>query len=200
MPKYFVYKLTTDNGGAPCVTDDLLTLAICKPSIRSAAAPQDWVFGFGSNALENKLIYVAQITDKLKDGIYYEPGRYSRRADCMYEKDQTGHFNPKKDNQHPFHGSDAHTLRDLGKYPRYPRAQVLLSTNFRYLGKKGFPAMSADLLAFARSLRQGHRSNFESQPNVTRMLRNIQKDLWQAYSSMKVGTRTHTDHTLPCNR
>ena len=37
MSKSFVYKLTVDNGGAPCVSEDLLTLAICKPSVRSAA-------------------------------------------------------------------------------------------------------------------------------------------------------------------
>lgn len=34
MPKIYFYKLTADNGGAPCVQDGLLSLAICKPMIR----------------------------------------------------------------------------------------------------------------------------------------------------------------------
>jgi hypothetical protein len=31
------YKLTADNGGAPCVRYGLLSLAICKPMIRKTA-------------------------------------------------------------------------------------------------------------------------------------------------------------------
>jgi len=37
MPKIYFYKLTCDDGGAPCVQDGLLSLAICKPMIRSTA-------------------------------------------------------------------------------------------------------------------------------------------------------------------
>ena len=41
MPRIYFYKLTTDNGGAPCVQDNLLSLAICKPMIRMAAQVGD---------------------------------------------------------------------------------------------------------------------------------------------------------------
>ena len=54
MNRFFLYKLTTDNGGAPCVTPDLLTLAICKPKVRSAADLRDWIFGFMDNPGENR--------------------------------------------------------------------------------------------------------------------------------------------------
>jgi hypothetical protein len=37
MPKIYIYKLTSDDGGAPCVRDGILSLAICKPWIRSVA-------------------------------------------------------------------------------------------------------------------------------------------------------------------
>jgi len=37
----FMYKLTTDNGGAPCVENELLSLCICKPKIRMSAKVGD---------------------------------------------------------------------------------------------------------------------------------------------------------------
>jgi Nucleotide modification associated domain 2 len=37
MTKVYIYKLTVDDGGAPCVQDEVLSLAICKPFIRSTA-------------------------------------------------------------------------------------------------------------------------------------------------------------------
>lgn len=33
-PDIYVYKMVADNGGAPCVTGNLLSLAICKPKIK----------------------------------------------------------------------------------------------------------------------------------------------------------------------
>jgi hypothetical protein len=33
VERIYFYKLTADNGGAPCVEDGLLSLAICKPAI-----------------------------------------------------------------------------------------------------------------------------------------------------------------------
>ena len=37
MPKLYIYKMTTDNGGAPCVRDEKLSLAICMPIVRISA-------------------------------------------------------------------------------------------------------------------------------------------------------------------
>ena len=31
----YVYKMVVDNGGAPCITGKLLSLAICKPEFAS---------------------------------------------------------------------------------------------------------------------------------------------------------------------
>ena len=36
-PRFYLYKMTVDDGGAPCVQDRMLTLAICKPTIRRVA-------------------------------------------------------------------------------------------------------------------------------------------------------------------
>ena len=61
-----VYKMMTHNGGAPCVHDDLLSLAICKPKIRKAAPIGSLIFGFGK-ALGGRLIYTARVTGELID-------------------------------------------------------------------------------------------------------------------------------------
>ena len=74
--KIYFYKMIVDNGGAPCVQDGLLSLAICKPQIRSTIDTNDFIIGFGSNVLDNKLIYIAKITDKLLDGEYYKQEKY----------------------------------------------------------------------------------------------------------------------------
>ncbi|MFM8479413.1 MAG: hypothetical protein ACKOEO_26795 [Planctomycetaceae bacterium] len=46
--KVYVYKIVVDNGGAPCVHDRLLSLAICKPAIRRTAQAGDLIFAFGT--------------------------------------------------------------------------------------------------------------------------------------------------------
>jgi hypothetical protein len=44
-PWPYVYKLTVDDGGAPCTDGGLLTLAICKPGIRTHAGVGDFICG-----------------------------------------------------------------------------------------------------------------------------------------------------------
>ena len=51
MSKIYIYKMTVDDGGAPCLRDGILSLAICKPAIRSAAEPGSLVLGFAGNEL-----------------------------------------------------------------------------------------------------------------------------------------------------
>jgi hypothetical protein len=66
MRRIYFYKLIVDNGGAPCIRGGLLSLAICKPMIRSTAEPGDLIFGFAAGSLDrnNRLIYIARITSK----------------------------------------------------------------------------------------------------------------------------------------
>jgi hypothetical protein len=67
MRKLYFYKVRVDNEGAPCVQDGLLSLAICKPGIRSTAKEGDIVFGFAADSLheDNRFLYVARITKKV---------------------------------------------------------------------------------------------------------------------------------------
>ena len=101
----YVYKLTSDRGGAPCAppplegADPLLTLSICKPAIRRTAQPGDRLLGLTSVALATRenyplraVIYAAQVAGALDFGAYYpaENG-YGERPDCVYRFDpETG--------------------------------------------------------------------------------------------------------------
>src|SRR5436309_3565884 len=77
--RVYVYKLTVDNGGAPCVTRRLLSLAICKPNIRARACPGDWIFGFGGKDLGGRLLYIARVSERLENGSYYRDDEEARR-------------------------------------------------------------------------------------------------------------------------
>jgi Nucleotide modification associated domain 2 len=50
----YAYKMTDDNGGAPCVQDGFLTLAICKPEIRKIAKEDDIIIGIVGTAFTNR--------------------------------------------------------------------------------------------------------------------------------------------------
>jgi Nucleotide modification associated domain 2 len=50
-PMIYAYKMTDDNGGAPCVRDGFLTFAICKPEIRKIAKEDDVLIGIGGRNL-----------------------------------------------------------------------------------------------------------------------------------------------------
>src|SRR5665213_2283520 len=160
MARIYFYKLTVDDGGAPCVEDSLLSLAICKPRIRNTAGEDDLIFGFAAKSLdkENRLIYLAKIKVKLTDGTYYIDPRYAARADCIYEF-LDGEFQPKTEGQ--YHGSRDEMEHDIGK-PPYPKANVLLSNTYRYFGRLrasdyryDFPKIKEAL----QQLTQGHRVN-----------------------------------------
>lgn len=165
MPNVYIYKLTTDNGGAPCVTPDALSLALCKPLIRSSAAEGDIILGFAADSLYagNCLVYAANVTRVIEDGNYFRRREFMRRADCIYR------WNGVQFVRKPgakFHFKDTDLEHDLGKRPLYPRARVLLSIgaeNFRYYRgecriryQEKYPGVAA-LIA---RLKRGHRVNF----------------------------------------
>lgn len=164
MSKIYFYKLTVDDGGAPCVENKLLSLAICKPSIRRTSGKDDTIIGFAANSLhsDNRLIYVAKVTEKLENGDYYRKREYSERADCIYQW-RDGQFVRKANAL--YHGAEGNLQRDLGMHPEYANAKTLLSKNFCYFGaagsnayKKEFPLVAKALLA----LGQGHRVNHDA--------------------------------------
>jgi hypothetical protein len=177
MGRIYYYKLTTDNGGAPCVHDGLLSLAICKPMIRNTAVVGDLIFGFAANSMrrDNCLLYIAQVTEKVEDRRYYIDKRFATREDRIYER-RGKRFVWRAGSLH--HGPD-HVLHDLGEPPTYPKANVLLSTEFRYLGKEGsadyktrYPAIKEAV----ENLGRGHRVQ-PDEPLRMELLA-LKRDVW----------------------
>lgn len=199
-PRLYVYKLTTDNGGAPCIKRGLLSLAICKPSIRRTAQEDDWIFGFGGRKLGKRLIYIARVTKPpLEDGSYYVDDAYKGRDDRVYRRED-GKFVVR--NGAEYHRDGTQLEHDLGEPPEYTRAVTLLSDDFRYWGKKGtsdyreqFPAVAALL----DRLTQGHRVNLSDAER--RELVELQRSQWQAHPNTKVlGPPSQGDRSKLCNR
>ncbi len=154
--KIYFYKMIVDNGGAPCVQDGLLSLAICKPQIRSTINMGDFIIGFGSNALDNKLFYIAEVTNKLLNGEYYKQQEYSYRNDCLYSFDGQRYYCSREDtNYHIGNSKPADEGNDI----------VLLSNNCRYFGNKSsdnYKNRYPQLKEILENLKQGHRVNHDN--------------------------------------
>ncbi|NOJ39979.1 Nmad2 family putative nucleotide modification protein [Bradyrhizobium australiense] len=197
--RMFLYKLTVDAGVAPCVRRGLLSLAICKPSIRTSAEVDDVIFGFAANSLNplNSLIYIARVTQKLFDGEYYRAKKYAARADCIYEYKEIGRHFHLRDGV-TFHTSKRDLLRDLGRAPGYSRAEVLLSADFRYFGSRGtdeykflFPEIGRAIDFIGRGHRVNHTAGLRDQ------LLDMKDWVWHS-SSHKTAAGTKSSKRQTC--
>ncbi len=175
----YLYKLTSDRGGAPCALEPeagaeaLLTLAICKPAIRRTAQAGDRIVGITSHSLERSdgyprgaVIYAAVVREGLEAREYFEPASpFTHRPDCIYEFHQhngrVAHAGRSK-----LHAAEAHMLKDLGRYPFYRNGRILLCEDFRYFGAEAvaIPARLHLLREAAEKLGQGHRVYTERDP------------------------------------
>jgi hypothetical protein len=131
--RIYLYKVSTDNGGAPAVHRGRLSLAICKPRILAAAEVGDWIIGVAGKSLhpDSGLLFIAQVDEILEDGEYYRDSRFARRPDTVYEWKG---FRLKLRANARFHDSED-AFRDIGLGPTYSKARVLLSSRFRYFGR-----------------------------------------------------------------
>lgn len=198
MSRIFFYKLTSDNGGAPCIQDGILSLAICKPMIRCSAVPGDLIFGFAADSLhsDNRLIYIARVAEKITNGDYYTKRKYTARADCVYRR-HGSRFKWKRGAMH--HGPE-HLRHDLGVWPDYPRAVVLLSRDFRYFGRDGtdaykirYPHMKAAVEGLGIGYRINHADKLRAE------LISLKRKLWNRNRKKVVGVpssmaRCRTSH------
>jgi hypothetical protein len=200
MQRIYFYKLTVDNGGAPCVRNGLLSLAICKPMIRSTAKPDDLIFGFAAKSLnpDNPLIYVARVTKKLTEGDYYVQSKYGSRRDCIY-KQHGRHF--KRRAKAKFHYKAADLSHDLGGYPKYERANVLLCTDFRYFGASGtddykeqFPRIARAISNLKRGARVHHNELLRAE------LLKLKDQVWGRSSRKVLGRPTSEPSRSACLR
>jgi hypothetical protein len=199
VPKIYFYKLTADNGGAPCVPDGLLSLAICKPMIRSTAKVGDVIFGFAASSLhrDNRLIYIARVTKKICHGEYYRERRYTNRSDRIYEWRQ-GKFAWRRGALH--HGPKD-LCHDLGQPPNYAKANVLLSTDFRYFGASGTADYKARFPRMRKAVEQlgrGHRVTHDEV--LCKQMLALKRWIWAKNPKKVAGEPTSSPRRGVCHR
>ncbi len=194
-PDLYVYKIVVDSGGAPCVRNNLLSLALCKPKIRKTAGKGSFVFGFGGKDYEERLIYIARVTDKLEGTAYYRQGKYARRPDCIYRVENG---RPVRKASAEYHRDSDHRKKYVGLH--FQRAYVLLSKDFRYLGRKGTDDYKKSYPQIARlieDLTRGHRRHHSVK--LRKELMALKAEIWRKYRRKKVGLPTENDRHRPCN-
>lgn len=195
----FVYKLINDDGGAPCVHANELSLSICKPRIRMSAQVGDWIMGFGGKSVANlkgRLIYIAKVTSVEDGGAYYHTGKYHNRPDCIYRPNGCGGYDVI---DNPFHGKDS-IPHDLGTPGRYERARNLLSTEFVYFGNCKSPTDDGHLERVMRiydSLPRDFRKNHSEEDR--KHLELFIRDISTNYPKLVYGKPTHADPSAPFN-
>lgn len=185
--RIYVYKCVVDDGGAPCVDNELLTLTICKPYIRSTARTGDLIFAFGSNQENppNRLVYIAQVSKRLTKGKYFETDDYAKRQDCIYEWVDGRRIVRRKNAK--FHKDERARVSDLGDEPCYPKANALVAEDFRYFGRNGcndWKSGAPNLCSMVEGLGQGHRVNFSAA--LLDELNSLKRKIWIQNPTKKV--------------
>ena len=160
-PNIYVYKCVVDDGTAPCIDRDLLSMTVCKPKVRGSAKVGDIVLAFGTNAqpAPNRLVYAAKITEVIAGGRYFDLPKYQKRQDCIYKRTPQGTL--KLVSGVSDHNTGTHA-KDIGDPPNYPNAIALISTDFRYFGGSGtdeWKEHTPHLKKMVELLGQGHRVN-----------------------------------------
>lgn len=80
----YIYVIARDYGFAPNPFYGICTLATCKPGIRKSANIGDWVIGVGSKTiLENKLVYLMKISEKISYNEYWGNEKYGMKKPYM---------------------------------------------------------------------------------------------------------------------
>ncbi|MCW2349173.1 hypothetical protein [Sphingobium sp. B12D2B] len=148
MTRIFRYILQTDTGMAPCIDRGRLTLATCKPKIRSSAQPGDWVLGFYPRPFEPGLVaWAGRVARKLETGDYER--EFRRRSDAVYRQKADGNF---KRLQPHYHSGASEIRKDLSA-----PALVFDEQATWYFGDE--PRLLPDALIHLAAGGQGHRVN-----------------------------------------
>ena len=177
--------MTVDDGGAPCIQDGMLTLAICKPTIRRIAPEGSVIIAFAGDCMasdgyeDNCIVYAAAVSRRVDNREYYWKRQYAHRRDCIYKRSGGGFALKAKAR---FHHGPGDLEHDLGAAPEYANG-VLVSDgaeNFRYFGakcpvkyKKKFPR----LRKLVERLMEGHRVNHDLE--LHKELLRLKRLLWK---------------------
>lgn len=206
MSRLFSYILRYDDGAAPNPFNNMCSLAICKPKIRSVASIGDWVVGLGSkpSGKSGYLIYAMYVERVLPMKDYDQQAIACWRhripdtksyalqdhlGDCIYDYSTIISNRPKQ--RSSVHGNgkdiDSGTVDiDLGG------KNVLLSFNkFYYFGNQAIklPPQLEGINPHVNNQNQGHRSNSNN---------DYFKDFEKWIANQKSGQNGWPDHYNSC--
>jgi hypothetical protein len=169
--RVFSYVVVWDHGFAPNPYHGYLTLACCKPRIRSTAKPGDWIVGTTSHArfphLGGRLLFAAQVAEVLSFEQYWNDARFAKKkpnptgtrkqtcGDNIY--DFSSPMNP-----HQLHSRHSHIdgSEDLeAKKHDLGGKNVLVARNFIYFGRDAIELPSSLQPLIKKG--PGHKSNFD---------------------------------------
>ena len=192
--------MTVDSGGAPCIHNGQLSLAICKPAIRRTAKSGDYILGFAANSLyeNNCLIYVAKVGNTLSGQEYYAR-KYQKRPDCTYEF-HNGKYKWRTNAK--FHSEDD-LEHDLGASPNYSSAKVLLTektADFRYFRNNcpiPYRMKYPSLAAFVHEMTQGHRNHLT--PALETEVKELIEDVFRTPETLVESPRPRRNDLRKCS-
>ena len=190
-PRIFCYKMIYKNHSAPTVQFSpngflTLSLALCKPQIRTQAKVGDIIFGFGSKQCNNngELVYACQVNEVVEAPYYYVLEKFHYRRDCVYRiiENKVYHIEGYVNN-HPILDCIEDRINvfphsvNFGK--KYKKSRVILSNNFKTFFKDGSSKGVMEMFPLIREYvsRRGRGISFPmiEQPlkNMWEVLKNI---------------------------
>lgn len=104
--RVFSYIVARDYGFAPNPFHGVLTLATCKPKIRSAANVGDYLLGNAGKAGDYKLVYMAKVSEKMTFDSYWNDPRFQcKKPTIKYGNDNKPDMG---DNPEKFYGDNVY--------------------------------------------------------------------------------------------
>ena len=163
MKKVFRYVLATDNGTAPCYAPPCLTLTLCKPQIRKAAAPGNLVIAFAGGGLDRNpeaVVWAGVVTESLSLAEYWHDARFQAKKgappqvlDNIYEPDPRA---PDGHRQHwqAYHDASFH-IRDVGG-----RNALIFGSQDTWVFRNATRVLPASFGLSMGSARRGHQTTY----------------------------------------
>jgi hypothetical protein len=141
--KLFSYVVARDFGFAPNPFYGACTLATCKPRIRKAAQPGDWIIGNGPKplGLDDKLIFAMEVSEKLTFNQYWNDPRFKSKRPFLGGSlkqtygDNIYHIlgdNWHQENSHHSYPDGSINYHNLNRDTQSD--SVIISSNFYYFG------------------------------------------------------------------
>lgn len=176
----FAYTVADDIGFAPNPFHGCCTLATCKPELRHAAKPGDWVAGVGSVVKDQrgKLVYAMRVQEKLSFDEYWGSSRFKKKqplrsgsikqryGDNVYHSAETADEWIQQDCRHSYDDGTPnpdHVRRDTR------HSEVLVSQEYVYYGASAIEIPTrfrnrpeGDLFVALRSYRRNFPADLES--------------------------------------